>query len=192
MEPITRQEMYLAKAGGQAVNPISPITREEMFLAKLAGQDVATPEPYTRREMLLKAACDNAGGGSGGGAEIKTCTVRFVDGGDACASGFRAYTKYEDGVCSTVEVGNHNADQVTDFDITLENVVCGSLIYFPWDFDGDLGRIVISGSETATAVAAGRAINETPHFAAPLENGAVCAITLSSEFDDGGGMLPFG
>lgn len=143
-------------------------------------------------KMLAFGGSNKSGGSSGGGgAEVKTCTVRFVDGGDADASGYCAYTKYEDGVCSTVEVGEYYGNAATGFDITIENVVCGSLMLFPWDFDGDYGEINISGSETATSVAAGRAINETPHFAAPLENGAVCTITLSGVFDDGGGMFPF-
>ena len=87
MEPITRQEMFLAKAGGQAVNLIEPITREEMFLAKLAGQDVSTPEPYTRREMLLKAACDNAGSGGGGGVNAPLVAITYeVSGGDVLIS----------------------------------------------------------------------------------------------------------
>lgn len=40
-----------------------PITREEMFLAKAGGQDVKTPEPITRREKLLQGIIDNGGGG---------------------------------------------------------------------------------------------------------------------------------
>ena len=36
MEPITRKEMYLAKAGGKDVPLPEPVTREEMFLAKIA------------------------------------------------------------------------------------------------------------------------------------------------------------
>lgn len=30
-----------------------PITREEMFLAKAAGEDVNIPEPITRKEQYL-------------------------------------------------------------------------------------------------------------------------------------------
>lgn len=37
MEPITRKEKFLAKAGGQEVSLPEPITREEMFLAAIGG-----------------------------------------------------------------------------------------------------------------------------------------------------------
>lgn len=37
MDPITRKEMFLAKAGGQDVNTPPPITREEMFLNKIGA-----------------------------------------------------------------------------------------------------------------------------------------------------------
>lgn len=43
---------------------IEPVTREEMYLAKAAGQNVKTPEPITRKEMFLDAVARN--GGSGG------------------------------------------------------------------------------------------------------------------------------
>ena len=41
---------------------LTPITRKELFLAKAAGQVVETPMPITREEMFL----DNIQGGSGG------------------------------------------------------------------------------------------------------------------------------
>ena len=37
MEPITRKEKFLAKAGGQNVELPNPVTREEMFLAAIGG-----------------------------------------------------------------------------------------------------------------------------------------------------------
>ena len=37
IEPITRKEKFLAKAGGQSVEELKPITREEMFLSKIVG-----------------------------------------------------------------------------------------------------------------------------------------------------------
>ena len=57
LTPITRQEMYLAAAGGQDVSVPEPITRLEMYLGKLAGADVTPPDPITRVEMFLAAAC---------------------------------------------------------------------------------------------------------------------------------------
>ena len=44
---------------------LTPITRKEMFLAKAAGQNIETPEPITREEMFLSKI---SGGGSGGGS----------------------------------------------------------------------------------------------------------------------------
>ena len=35
IEPITRREMFTAKAGGQDINTPTPITREEMFLSQI-------------------------------------------------------------------------------------------------------------------------------------------------------------
>lgn len=59
LEPITRAEQIMS---GEI---LEPITREEMFLAKAAGMDVTTPEPITRREMFLSQIS-----GGGGGATI--------------------------------------------------------------------------------------------------------------------------
>lgn len=57
-EEITEVEKFLA--GEQ----LTPITRKEMFLAKAAGMDVTTPKPITRKEMFLSMIA--AGVGSGG------------------------------------------------------------------------------------------------------------------------------
>lgn len=46
---------------------MEPITRKEMFMAKAAGQNVNVPEPITREEMFLNAI--GSGGGTGGGAQ---------------------------------------------------------------------------------------------------------------------------
>lgn len=56
IKPITREEMYLAKAAGQDVSPPEPITRKEMFLAKIAGMEVETPGAITRIEMFANKA----------------------------------------------------------------------------------------------------------------------------------------
>jgi hypothetical protein len=47
MEAITREEKIMSGEN------LTPITRKEMFLAKAVGQDVKTPEPITREEMFL-------------------------------------------------------------------------------------------------------------------------------------------
>lgn len=46
---------------------LEPITREETYLAAAAGQIVETPEPITRKEMFLDAIAKSGGGGGTGG-----------------------------------------------------------------------------------------------------------------------------
>lgn len=63
---ITRTEQYLnGIAEGKSVD-IEPVTRKELFLAKAAGMDVETPDPVTREEMYLS----KISGGSSGGVPI--------------------------------------------------------------------------------------------------------------------------
>ena len=42
---------------------MEPITRQEMFLAAASGEEITLPEPITREEMYLKAIVENGGGG---------------------------------------------------------------------------------------------------------------------------------
>jgi hypothetical protein len=60
MEPITREEMYLAAAAGYDITPPEPITRKEFFLAKLAGMDVQLPATFSREEMFLDAVAQRS------------------------------------------------------------------------------------------------------------------------------------
>ena len=74
LNPIEREEFFLAKIGGQEVTPpdavtrierylqdiidgnastIPPITRIEYYLAKISGADVDVPDPATRTEYYL-------------------------------------------------------------------------------------------------------------------------------------------
>lgn len=46
---------------------MDPVTRKEMFLAKAGGQSVATPEPITREEIFLQRIAENGGSGGGSG-----------------------------------------------------------------------------------------------------------------------------
>ena len=55
---------------------MEPITRKEKFLAKAGGQEVSLPEPITREEMFLAAI---SGGGGGSGAETLIMTAPFID-----------------------------------------------------------------------------------------------------------------
>lgn len=93
--------------------------------------------------LALKGLRGGGATGGGGGAEVKTCNVRFKSFsaeageygifaiehpyfyGDAC------YSTYENGEIVSKEIEIEHWDD--EFDITLENVVCGSLIYFNQD-----------------------------------------------------------
>lgn len=55
MEPITREEKLMAGV------ELEPITRKEMFLAKAAGRDIETPEPITREEFFLSKITGGSG-----------------------------------------------------------------------------------------------------------------------------------
>lgn len=78
-EEITEVEKFLA--GEQ----LTPITRKEMFLAKAAGMDVTTPKPITRKEMFLSMIA--AGVGSGGNVDLDTTLTEERKAADAKAVG---------------------------------------------------------------------------------------------------------
>ena len=71
IEPITRNEKYLAAAGGQEVTVPTPITRSEIYLAAMSDENIIPPTAITREEQFLSAAIDyirNHSGGGGGSA----------------------------------------------------------------------------------------------------------------------------
>lgn len=67
MSEVTREEQLLSAIATGENADFEPITRQEIFLAKMAGQSVDTPEPITRVEKLYEQIILN-GGASGGGA----------------------------------------------------------------------------------------------------------------------------
>lgn len=69
MEAITREEKIMSGEN------LTPITRKEMFLAKAAGMDVETPEPITREEMFLS----KIGGGNVDGTIPEIDTASEMD-----------------------------------------------------------------------------------------------------------------
>ncbi len=118
---------------------------------------------------------------SGGGA-VSTCSMRFVDDGGASYN-FCYYTKCENGVISVVTMGDTFSEGQEGFDITIENVVCGSLVYFRWQPAGwGMPDAYIEGSPTADQLAdlPGSAIAEGGTFIAPKEPGGSCTVFLYS------------
>lgn len=113
---------------------------------------------------------------SEGSVEIPTCTVRFVPSEGGSHNGFYTYTRYENGVITPV---SSNEDEwVNEFDITMENVICGTVILFGWSYDGDAGKITIDGG--AECISNGLAVNETSSFRAPMTPGEVCTIEVGN------------
>lgn len=72
MDPITREEYFLAKIAGEESPTIQPVTREEMFLARAAGMDAPELTPVTRKEWFISQI---SGGGGGGGVTVSPLTV---------------------------------------------------------------------------------------------------------------------
>ena len=104
MEAITREEKIMSGEN------LTPITRKEMFLAKAAGMDVKTPEPITREEMFLSKI---SGGGSSGGGGSEMTADQLVEGGYAeinllTATKLKTYAFYND-----FSVVNVNMPKVT-------------------------------------------------------------------------------
>ena len=58
--PLSRVELYLAKAAGMNVTPPEPKSRLELFLAKIAGMDVEMPAPLSLKEMWLAHVAGSA------------------------------------------------------------------------------------------------------------------------------------
>ena len=76
IEPITRNEKYLAAAGGQEVTVPTPITRSEIYLAAMSDENITPPTAITREEQFLTAAIDYIRNHSGGGSAF---TLSYYD-----------------------------------------------------------------------------------------------------------------
>lgn len=90
-EPITREEMFLAKAAGEDVNIPEPITREEMYLAKAAGVNINITmlDPITRKERYLHALAESGGGG---GSSVAVESLSVTENGTTTAPTGKAYS----------------------------------------------------------------------------------------------------
>lgn len=61
------------------MSEINPITREEMFLAAASGQNIQLPEPITRVEMFLaKIAAGGGGSAPDSGGNVEESTVKKI------------------------------------------------------------------------------------------------------------------
>ena len=118
-----------------------------------------------------------------GGAEFKTCTMRFVP--YSYSNGWETfeaakvynnygYTKCVDGVISAELVRGDAA--TTNFDITIENVLCGSLLFFSSNAEA---------VNTDDANGGGWDEIDPTHFFAPAEANVVCTIKLGVPGDGG-------
>ena len=131
-------------------------------------------------DTLLTTLDEKAGVGGG---EINTCTMRFVDDGDIGYTHYH-YIKCVNGVMSmeTINNGDPYGDYMSGFDITIENIVCGSLIYFAWSNRGSGFNdpyVTISGSQTSHQVAErDGVVLESCLFVAPEEPDVTCTVTL--------------
>ena len=122
--------------------------------------------------------------GAGSSGEIPTCTVKFVVGENAYRNENYLYTKCVDGIISA-EVENEIESQT----VILENVVCGSVIYFPWLFDGDTPETTINGGVIGLDGGNATADFCPKFFQAQTEPNTTSVITVSSVYD--GGDMPY-
>lgn len=83
MKAITREEKIMSGEN------LTPITRKELFLAKAAGFDVETPEPITREEMFLSQI---QGGGGGVVTPKQQKTVDITENGTVVVTPDYGYT----------------------------------------------------------------------------------------------------
>lgn len=150
-------------------------------IADAIREKTGTTETMTLDQMASAISGISGGGGS---AEIPTCTVKFVVGADAAANDLVVYTKHEEGITSVV-----NIDGTTPYEnqseYILENVVCGSIIYFAWYYNTDEGDIQIDGGADQI-INSFNAENEAMLFKAQSEPDTVSTITV----DGFTGLLP--
>lgn len=156
--PITRKEVYLAKIAGLNVNTPDPITREEMFLARLAGQSVSVPAPKTRYEMFLASK-------AGTGVEMPQPITRY----EMFLAGIKTETEHE--------------EEVQGAEINITNAVGGKPIALSIEIPVQMLGSGTPSPENIREIVTGNRLVLTV-------NGAASTITLQSSGDTvAGGML---
>ena len=118
MEAITREEKIMSGEN------LTPITRKEMFLAKAAGQDVETPTPITREEMFLSKI-------SGGGASINVQPLNATENGTYTAPSGVAYSPVSVNVASSGALYRSTSFDITVTALTMFSIVPSALLTIP-------------------------------------------------------------
>ena len=142
IEPITRNEKYLAAAGGQEVTVPTPITRSEIYLAALSDENITPPTAITREEQFLTAAIDYIRNHSGGGGSAFTLSYyddsgvtllyqeAVLSGGDGQGYSGDTPTKAETAQYTYTFIGwNSNSSASTADDNALTNVTADRNVY---------------------------------------------------------------
>lgn len=117
---------------------MEPITRKEKFLAKAGGQNIELPNPVTREEMFLAAISGGTGGGRGW-VERKEVTVECPANAENVLEGFPLFAVGDtvnvkvDGVEYSLVAFNGGAPMVGD---TMEQLQTGTGEY-GWLLGGD-------------------------------------------------------
>lgn len=113
MSEVTREEKLLSAIATGENADFEPITRQEMYLAKMAGQSVDTPEPITRVEKLYEQIILNGGGGGGGDTPTQTKSLDVVENGSYTVTPDSGYALSEVDVSVAVPMPNVQMKQLT-------------------------------------------------------------------------------
>lgn len=123
---------------GNATREKTGIT-EQMSLEEIATaingivvQEDLTTEMSTQDNLIAEIQTALAGKAAGGGEGVKTCNVQIKTSPwtQGVFLGVLAYTKLVDGEIEPVHIADY--EEVDEFDIMLENVVCGTVISIKW------------------------------------------------------------
>ena len=86
------------------------------------------------------------GGGAGGSASAETCTVRLHGNEYARAMWYACSVLKSDGTVDVISPAVNAFDGQTSFDITIENVICGSMLVTRVNCGNGLNDIIVEGA----------------------------------------------